>query len=171
MDDLFSPIVRDMAHVPRWAIIRNTRPQSVAEHSYFVALYVRRLAEIAGIPVTLQLVNTALDHDLDEVHSGDIPSPYKATLKQLGYALPPDALNTFNLTNEERCILKIADTLEAILFLIDEANTGNRSILQTLDCLKTQFCLMLSDCPFGVEFIHKVCMVMNDHEEWRGRCK
>ena len=35
---------RDMAHVPRWVIARTHRRQSVAEHSYFVALYARQIA-------------------------------------------------------------------------------------------------------------------------------
>ena len=40
---------RVLQHVPRWAIIRTLRQQSVAEHSYYVAIYATAIAKLLSM--------------------------------------------------------------------------------------------------------------------------
>lgn len=62
--------------------MRNTLPENVAEHSYYVAVLTHALCTIArtqfGTDVdTGRAVTLALFHDVEEVITGDIPTPVK----------------------------------------------------------------------------------------------
>ncbi len=64
--------------VARWHMVEMSRPQSVAEHSFNVAMiagefasHFRTVEEVAAVTMM------ALLHDVDEVHTGDAPSPTK----------------------------------------------------------------------------------------------
>lgn len=122
--------------IKRWGIIDMSRPQSVAEHSYNVALITSAIcAELELSRVcTQRCLEWALWHDMSEIHSGDIPTPAKRYLQ----------LNAFE---SKRCpqwaeykrshgkdsttinIVKIADYIDAIqfaeLYCIDE----NRDVI------------------------------------------
>ena len=62
--------------------MRNTLPENVAEHSFDVAVLTHALCEIARIQFgkevdTGRAVTFALFHDVEEVITGDIPTPVK----------------------------------------------------------------------------------------------
>ena len=68
--------------IERWSLMRNTLRESVAEHSFHVALLTHALCTIArdvfGKDVdTPRAVTLALFHDVTEVITGDIPTPVK----------------------------------------------------------------------------------------------
>jgi 5'-deoxynucleotidase len=68
--------------IRRWSLMRNAMPESVAEHSFQVALLARALCtvgrQVFGRDVPLERVVTlALFHDAEEVITGDIPTPVK----------------------------------------------------------------------------------------------
>lgn len=69
--------------VDRWHIVSTARRQSLAEHSFNVAIIgeelVHRLSLSAALKV--EVMRMALLHDLDEVVKGDIPSPVKGALE------------------------------------------------------------------------------------------
>lgn len=77
----------DLSHVPRWTTHPVARPQSVAEHSYRVAILVNRLAGLFNeqpdrfttldLDITMRAVWWALLHDGPEVKTGDLPHPAK----------------------------------------------------------------------------------------------
>ena len=59
-----------------WAMRGVPDPESVAEHSWGVAVLALVLAQESGAPLDRgRLLTTALLHDLQEVVTGDIPSP------------------------------------------------------------------------------------------------
>ncbi len=68
--------------IQRWSLMRNTVPENVAEHSFYVAVLTHALCTIArdvfgkDVPVD-RAVTLALFHDIAEVMTGDIPSPVK----------------------------------------------------------------------------------------------
>ena len=68
--------------IRRWSLMRNAVPESVAEHSFQVALLAHALCSIgrevfgADVP-TERIVTLALFHDAEEVITGDIPTPVK----------------------------------------------------------------------------------------------
>ena len=77
-----------LSAVKRWGIVEMSRQQSVAEHSYNVALIALNLVgasvghkgfskEDESLLLTLCLV-----HDMPEVFSGDIPSTIKGAFKE-----------------------------------------------------------------------------------------
>ena len=51
--------------------------QSVAEHSWGVALIVKELCARRGLEVPAELLFTALIHDAEEAYIGDMPAPTK----------------------------------------------------------------------------------------------
>lgn len=125
-----------LSWVPRWVIVNTIQKQTVAEHSFYVALLADRIATILGIPVDdfklrYRLQRAALTHDMFESISGDLPSPYKRCISDdAAYSkyrhlfeeeIPVDEI--------EYKIIKIADLMEALIFLEREKSLGNTSIL------------------------------------------
>ena len=73
------PQMRTLSYIPRWSIIRTTRTQNVAEHSYYVAVYTKQICDWLDVEPDekAKLVWMALMHDVDEMITGDIPTPSK----------------------------------------------------------------------------------------------
>lgn len=135
---VLEPQTRVLQHVPRWAIIRTIRQQSVAEHSYYVAMYATFIAN--HIKMKKSDVNWitqyALTHDFEEMISGDIPTPYKRHFRlddDYMMTIPREmasSIQTNNTTLEKYCIevVKVADIFEACMYLADEIAMGNTTV-------------------------------------------
>lgn len=97
--------------IERWAIIKTTRRQTVAEHSYNVAVITKLLCKkmFADWRVWYKdLMIEAIEHDQDEIYTGDIPTPCK------------------NGNSDTSPIVKLADLIEAYVFLKCNCDdTGN----------------------------------------------
>lgn len=104
-----------LSHVPRWAIIDTTKAQTVADHSFRVAAICLTLVEeLRKIEVTVDretVLLGAILHDMGECKSGDIPTPYKKKLAAWGFS------DGDHDPTREQLVIKIADTLEAIIFV------------------------------------------------------
>ena len=100
-------------NIKRWTIVSTTQDQSLAEHLFNVTMIARRIAAEAGIPDE-RIIKYALDHDLDEVMTGDIPSPAKERM-----LIPDD----YKGKSRELCdcgeaiVVKAADLIDAYLFI------------------------------------------------------
>ncbi len=82
MDSHFFAYLYRLRYIKRWSLMRNTTKETVAEHSYHVALLVHMLCEIGNRLFGRQLsseraATMALFHDAAEVFTGDIPTPVK----------------------------------------------------------------------------------------------
>lgn len=99
--------------VPRWSIIDKFRTQTVGEHSFRVSAIVLILVEAfdkRGLYVSKsKALELAITHDMDEAWSGDLPTPFKK-LKGLQES-------TFKPDTNEAFLVKLADLLEACIFL------------------------------------------------------
>jgi hypothetical protein len=118
------------SHISRWTIVATSRPQSIAEHMYNVAMICQGLCERLGEDST-RLTLAALDHDQFEILTGDIPTPTKKQMRLEGFE--PDCLEGANpmvdrLDGDEAALLKIADIIEALHF-IDNYGIGHRAIV------------------------------------------
>jgi 5'-deoxynucleotidase len=81
MSHLFAYLSR-MKFIKRWALMRNTYPESIQEHSQRVAVIAHALATIrnrlhGGRVDAARTALLALYHDAGEVLTGDLPSPVK----------------------------------------------------------------------------------------------
>lgn len=67
--------------VKRWHIVATSKQQTLAEHSFNVAVIAMAIVEARGgehrIRTNYKILKEALEHDLDEVVMGDIPTPAK----------------------------------------------------------------------------------------------
>lgn len=144
---MFDHKLRMLAFVERWNIAPRLHRQSVAEHSYFVALYSGMLAERLGISADLKLkiLDYALRHDMPEYRTGDMPGPGKRAI------VDPGLLRTYEIKamedvgqtfynpldyHEARTvynIVKAADTIDAYIWITMEVAHGNRMLKRERD--------------------------------------
>lgn len=136
---MFEREYRDLAHVPRWAILPTTRVQSVAEHSFYVALYTAEIISFAlecGYQVFNDFaiaVQYALVHDRDEAYMSDIPGPIKRNitdpLKMKEYAARMETKvydTAIDAESDHKRVIKVADLMDEVAFLHGEVRMGNQ---------------------------------------------
>lgn len=134
------------AHVTRWQIIRTARQQTLAEHLYLVRVLTVAMCEAASFDKMSSVVaeNWALEHDVPEVKTGDLATPVKAAMRE---AVPhDDPIRRIELSYSDsyrilynqvkndfphvRTLVKMADTLEAVMFLDVEGIGVHAKIVQ-----------------------------------------
>lgn len=135
----FPPELRTAAIVPRWSIVFTLNKDTVASHTYFVIFYARQIAKLINWQGSMEdLMTYAMCHDLDELITGDIVSPVKKEIIDFSAArnyifdqmqskmpLVNEDLNTLHNAEDIMRIVKAADCLDALLFLIMERRMGN----------------------------------------------
>lgn len=109
-----------LQHVPRWVVIPTIKKQTVAEHSYNVAVLTYWLCIRLGKDANTIAISVlkALVHDSSEAITGDMPSPIKRNV-------PP-------AENEGELLVKVADSIESILFIRHEYDLGHRNLADIL---------------------------------------
>lgn len=150
MNSHFFAYISRMRFIQRWALMRNTAPENVQEHSHQVAVLAHALALIRnekfGGHVDPGLVAAAaLYHDASEILTGDMPTPIKydnpairtaykdveavAEGKLLGM-LPPELQGAYApvltaVDPEVERLVKAADKLSAHIKCLEELKAGN----------------------------------------------
>lgn len=125
---------RRLAWIDRWTILRRIKKQNVAEHSYFVTLYVLEISNYIGLKVSNNFTMHCLLHDMGEIVTGDIQRPYKKEIKST-YGIKLDVnlpTGLSPLSYEEKKVLKIADLFEAAMFCKEEISIGNKCMNKIL---------------------------------------
>lgn len=185
---MFEADIRMMAVVNRWGIVPTTRHQNDAEHTYFVAFYANDISIALGLDVTtcLAIQRMALWHDLDEILWGDPPGPHKSLIydkakkakssKQymeliFGHHSVRDGEHLLPIHSTEYAIakdvLKVADLMEAVLFLKTEMSMGNGNVSDHCDVLfKAANDVLAGMSTLGVD-IEKLEYVSNKMHEAR----
>lgn len=104
--------------VTRWHIVRMVRPQSLAEHTFDVVMIARAIAAIAGVD-DYEITKAALLHDLDEIVTGDIPTPTKDRARANGWELNDlyKGITGRELSPDESLIIHLADKLADLYWL------------------------------------------------------
>lgn len=153
MNSFFSLLFRQK-YITRWGLMRNTTPESLAEHSAQVAAIAHVLAVIGNRLYgkhydTGKIVCIALYHDAAEVFTGDMPTPVKYFSPEMrsGYGLIEkqaaeklisklpeelrDEYTSLLSPDDAECerIVKIADKLCAYIKCLTEEASGNREFL------------------------------------------
>lgn len=130
---------RGKSDVMRWGIVRTIRHQTLTDHCHWVALLTRRLLKRAGIndpAAVVAAMDYALCHDDDELITGDLPTPFKKKLN----GVHEEAVRDFGLTppppsDMVKTVVKLADNLDAALFLAEEISLGNGRVVDVLNVI------------------------------------
>lgn len=149
-------------YINRWALMRNTRYETLSEHSAEVAQLAYALATIGNQRLDKnynceRASLLGLYHDTPEIITGDLPTPvkyysketkeaYKAVeknaTKQLLSMLPEDLLPSyeplFKKKNEDKelwKLVKAADKISGYLKCIEERKAGNSEFCEAEDRL------------------------------------
>lgn len=111
-------------YVERWQLVNVSRRQTVAEHSFNVAMISKAIAEEMGYQsdTIALLISYAIQHDLDEVITGDIPTPTKQRVRELGVEMndlidTPKLIDIPQVHKYYKSIIKMADYLDAMWYL------------------------------------------------------
>ena len=78
----FYALIARMKYIDRWALMRNTEPENIQEHSHQVAVLAHALAVLqnryfGGHLDPGRVAVAALYHDATEIITGDMPTPIK----------------------------------------------------------------------------------------------
>ena len=150
MNSHFFAYISRMRFIQRWALMRNTAPENVQEHSHQVAVLAHALALIRnekfGGHVDPGLVaSAALYHDASEILTGDMPTPIKYDNPAIRTAykdveavaegkllrmLPPELQSAYApvltaVDPEVERLVKAADKLSAHIKCLEELKAGN----------------------------------------------
>jgi 5'-deoxynucleotidase YfbR-like HD superfamily hydrolase len=151
--ELITGNVRPLSHIRRFSSFPVTRPENVAEHTFYVAWYSWVIAldfEANGRAVDIaDLLQKALAHDISEAVSGDIIRSYKHSSPQILEAMElADSANVEELLGRldleeqagdqvgwcyrnaknrsfEGAIIEFADMLCVVAYCLEEISSGN----------------------------------------------
>ncbi len=164
MSSNFFAMVNRMKLIDRWALMRNSQKENIAEHSHSVAVIAHALALIGNRkfgknydPDRVCLL--ALYHDTTEVITGDMPTPvkyYNDDIKnvykdieriageRLIHMLPEefheDYTPLFNKREEDKelwVLVKAADKISALIKCIEECRMGNLEFTKAREAQET----------------------------------
>ena len=111
------------SHVKRWHIVETTKTQTVAEHSFNVALIAEEIATLLKEDVWIDdIIQYAIHHDIPEVGLGDLPTSLKHVfgaaelekVEDLSKEMDPESHTNYDIV---RSVVKLADLIDSIIFL------------------------------------------------------
>lgn len=165
-------------YIYRWALMRNTERESLAEHSGEVAEIAYALAVIGNKRLNKnynceRAAVLALYHDTPEIITGDMPTPIKynndeikrefrkvekQACESIIKMLPDDMKEDYSplFFKEENDIelwklVKAADKISALIKCIEERKAGNTEFIKAEQSVKKL--LETLDCPECTEFV------------------
>lgn len=147
--NFFSMLFR-MKYIDRWALMRNSRQETLTEHTLEVAVLAHALATIGNTRcgksyAADRAAVLGLFHDAHEILTGDMPTPVKyqnpaietafkgveqAANQTLLSMLPEDMADVYAPLLQEqddalKPLVKAADKLSALIKCIEERKAGN----------------------------------------------
>lgn len=190
MSSHFFALFSRMKNIDRWALMRNTRKESLAHHSLEVSAIAHTLAVIGNKRLNKnydasKAALIGIYHDMPEIITGDMPTPVKYYNKEIRRSfgeiekaaqnalldtLPEDLKEDYrellipDETTELWKLVKAADRISALIKCKEETDSGNKDFSQaersTMEALKAM------NCPeaeiFLDEFIDSFDMVFDN---------
>lgn len=158
MKSHFFAYIFRMRFIQRWALMRNTAPENVQEHSHQVAVLAHALAVIrnerfGGSVDAGAVAVAALYHDAGEIFTGDMPTPIKymnpairtaykdveaVAARRLLDMVPQELQAAYAPVLEVRdgetaALVKAADKLSAYIKCLEELKAGNGEFRQAAE--------------------------------------
>ena len=164
--------------IERWHMMPHTKYQSVAEHSFNVAMIALEITKDLELTKsdTLALLAISLSHDFEEAMIGD-PSPiYKMMVQDPDSTMIEPSVAGWGVMNEFRQsdgsfisdIVKIADIAEALIFARDYGVGRYADECVAYCCLELTKALSRfgEDTPIQYESVrHNLTMITNTHKD------
>lgn len=162
---MFNQYARVLASIPRWSVVPVLRRQYVAEHSYYVSLYV---AELLALPIfdhwheerKYATLRYALIHDVEEARMSDIPGPVKRMIKDPAKLEATEAKVRggmgytdrhgfqWSIDPEAKKVVKAADLIDEFFYLNMEASLGSRIVTRLLEQVEARLMAALEALPW-----------------------
>ena len=175
----FFALLSRLKYIERWALMRSSSPENLAEHSLEVAMIAHALCVIGNQRYgrSLNAERAALlgmYHDASEIITGDMPTPVKYFNPQirLAYAeveqaaeerllatLPADLRPTYDaiFCDEQdgylRRLVKAADKISALIKCVDEAHAGNAEFATAAQSAQQTLDKMAGELPEVADFM------------------
>ncbi len=178
----FFALVSRMKYIERWALMRNSRAETLSEHSVEVAMIAHALCILGNVrhgkklnPEKAALIG--IYHDAPEIITGDMPTPVKyynkdirsaykeveaAAAKRLLEKLPEDLREEYEkiilpgASQEDDYLLKLvkaADKLSALIKCLEEKNAGNSEFRTAEESTLKALSELCGECPEVKDFM------------------
>ena len=173
-----------MKYIQRWALMRQTRPENLSEHSLEVAMISHMLCTIGNVRYGKHLdareaALIAMFHDASEIITGDMPTPVKyynddirdsykmieaAADEKLLSTLPDDLRpayeEIFHSSNDPddiyiRRLVKAADKISALIKCIEEQGAGNGEFKTAIVTIQSAVDRMREELPEAADFVRE----------------
>lgn len=182
--NFFAAISR-MKYIERWALMRNSRAETLSEHSLEVAMIAHALSVIGNVRYghNMDAEKAALIgiyHDASEIITGDMPTPVKYYNSDIRDAyksvehiasdrllskLPDDLKTEFTgifKKNEDdpeeiymRKLVKAADKLSALIKCMEERQSGNSEFRTAESSTRKKIDELSQVCPEVRDFVEE----------------
>jgi 5'-deoxynucleotidase len=184
MPNTFFAAVSRMKYIERWALMRNSRPENLSEHSLEVAMIAHALCVIGNVRFGRHLdaekaALIGIYHDASEIITGDMPTPVKYFNSDIRQAykeiegmaehkllerLPADIRPAYEAIfdgdgSEEdqylRKLVKAADKLSALIKCIEEERAGNKEFVSARATIEESLGQLQEELPEAGVFLRE----------------
>ncbi|MDO4798182.1 MAG: 5'-deoxynucleotidase [Coriobacteriales bacterium] len=176
----FFALVSRLKYIERWALMRSSQPENLAEHSLEVAMIAHALCVLGNERYGRNLnaeraAVVGMYHDVSEIITGDMPTPVKyfnadiraayaeveaAAEQRLLATLPADLLPAYQdvlgaSDDYLHRLVKAADKISAYIKCIDEGHAGNEEFRTAAQSTREALLSMARELPEVADFMRE----------------